>query len=673
MRKLFLLISFLVSLVANSQTQPSKQTIGNLNNEVWINGYGSAYKGFALRFSWADTTAANTDPFLKNIAGIKIRTGNIEWQRSVDLMYWFRIGAGSAIIDSTASFYPFGDGSSGNPLGGNVNISQQQGNAIQSSSDGLFVNNFIQDGIKQPGAITWIQNYDYDVSPAIGIIGGVEYRSLWTPITLATSDSTFDRIDLVVFNAGVGSSTGTITVITGTPADDPQQPTISDPATQLAMGFILVTANTTAPPTPPQQDWIYENYITNAWNTLSSTPRIDDQSTFVPYSVPTNVRGLSVQNGDNIRFTSISPPDISDFNVITLKIRSQSIWASDSKIELRWYSGATPIGNPFSISNGVLGYTSTNLSSYQILTIALSNFGALANVTNLLMTVRTTGGRTISFLIDDIQLQQGIVPSVSYTASNAITLVGSDFQWGGALTKNTNITSSGFNTNFTGFTTVGNLVNITQNSAGTMALSATASSDAILGQSATGAGVIARSNNTLVSSVENSLKVQRTGVTIPTVGYGAAQEFALNAAGGSASTALRSNRLISSWSDEGIATRTAQFTLTGVLNAVESDLLTVTGTGATQLNKYVTNAFLGTPTNAIGTDASGNLVQFAVPSGISAITADNGLTANTSTNVRLGGTLVQATTINTGGFITTWTAQTQLMFLQLLIIQQVQG
>lgn len=46
---------------------------------------------------------------------------------------------------------------------------------------------------------------------------------------------------------------------------------------------------------------------------------------------------------------------------------------------------------------------------------------------------------------------------------------------------------------------------------------------------------------------------------------------------------------------------------------------------------------------------------FYVSAGLTAITADNGLTANTSSNVQLGGTLLQNTTVNTAGFTTTWT------------------
>jgi len=629
MKRILLVISFFVSLVASAQNPPT-QTIGSPGNIVTARGFLGFDTAVVFRTS-RDTITANLNPYLKYQRGAQFREADTIWQRSQDLTKWFRAGgAGSVYTDSSASFIPFGNGSQGNPLGGNVNISTAQGNAIQSTGSGLFVQNFVQDGIKQPGAITWIQNYDYDVSPAIGVIGGVEYTSVWTPITLATSDPTYDRIDLVVFNAGVGSSVGTISVITGTPSDDPQQPTVADPSTQLAMAFILVTANTTAPPTPPTQDWIY---INNAeWTTASSTARINPAGTSFPYSPPLDVDGTFVQNNDNIRFTSVSPPTISNFNVLTFKIRSKSVWAADSKIGLRWYSGATPIGSEVALANGAFGFTSSNFSTYQIVSIPLYSFGSLASVTNLLMTIRTTGGRTIGFWIDDIQLQQGIVPAVGYTASNGLTMVGNDNQLGGALTKNTTITSAGRTLNFNGYVTSGSWMNITANISN--ALTINADPDALISVGFTGAGVVARNRNTLVSSVETALKIQRTGPTTPTTGYGAAIEYMLTTAG--STTPSRSNRLISAWTDEGLATRTSQFVISGVNSAVESDLFTLSGNGALKLNKYVTGAFTGTPTNTLQTDANGNIIQGAVS--ISGITADNGLTANTSTNVQLGST-----------------------------------
>jgi hypothetical protein len=106
------------------------------------------------------------------------------------------------------------------------------------------------------------------------------------------------------------------------------------------------------------------------------------------------------------------------------------------------------------------------------------------------------------------------------------------------------------------------------------------------------------------------------------------------------------NQLISKLTDATDATYTSQFIITGVNSAVTADLFTLSGSGATKLNKYGVGTFTGTPAYTLQVDASGNVIEGAAS--ISGITADNGLTASTSTNVQLGGTLTAPTTIAGG-------------------------
>lgn len=649
MKKLLLSISFIVCFFAGfSQSIVNRSTGANTLNDP--NLFTS--KSFRPPV-FADTTAANAVVSLDS-CGKVIFTYDVMalWTRACSPKRWERVG-GSISFENSSSITFSGTGSSTVPVVADVNVSTQGGNALQSTGQGLYVREFIQDGIIQPGVTSWISNYDYDVSPAIGVIGGVRYVSDWTPITLPTADPLLDRIDLVVFNAG-----GTITVIPGTPADDPQKP-IVDPATQLEMGFIVVTANTTAPPVPPIQDFIYINNV--EWTTLSSNARINPASTNFPYSVPLDIQFTAAQNGDNIRFTSVVPPTIANFNIVTLKIRSASIWANDSKAELQWYSGATPIGNPVAIANEAFGFTSTNLSGYQIVSILLNQFGSLSNVTALLITVRTTGGRTISLYIDDIQLQNGILPPIGYTANNAVTLTGNNFQWGGSLIQNTSIAAgpytSTINATSANVTTYGlNVVNVigggvrgvSTSSAGVLGTSSAVTFAGVSGSnSAGGPGgqflTLGSANNNVLSSV----LVQRSNSIAPAAGMGAAIEFDLSGTTSPTSANLRSNRIISEWTTPTTGLQTSEFTITGVSSAVESDLFTLSGSGALKLNKYLLNAFPGTAVNNLAIDATGNVITVATGGGgIAGITADNGLTATSSTNVQLGGTLLASTTIN---------------------------
>jgi hypothetical protein len=115
----------------------------------------------------------------------------------------------------------------------------------------------------------------------------------------------------------------------------------------------------------------------------------------------------------------------------------------------------------------------------------------------------------------------------------------------------------------------------------------------------------------------------------------------------SSTTAGRlSNQIISSFTDATDATRTSQLDITGVNSSVTATLFSLKGTGQLQLTKYGIGTFTGTPAYTLQVDASGNIIEGSTGGG--SITADNGLTANTATNVQLGGTLLQNTTVAGG-------------------------
>lgn len=404
MKKLLIFLSVFISFLSSyGQTQPPFQTIGNIGNEVKINGIGSAYKGFALRNNYADTTAMNLDAYLKNIGGIQARSGDTIWQRSNDLTRWFKAGgAGSVYTDTSSTFRPFGNGSDGYPLGGDVVISQQEGNSVQSLSDGIFVPSGL-DGVSSGGLVTWVSGYTYDVSYVQFPINGVQYTADGDQVTLPNSDPTLDRIDVIV-----AQTDGTIDFVEGTPSTNPQQPSV-DVTTQWPLAFILVTAGSTQPTI--NQEWIYLN---NAeWTTTSSTARINPASTNNPYSPTLDIEGTAVQNGDNLRFDAPTPPvDMTQYNILTMKLRSKAVWANTSRINFQFYNAATPIGTAVSVANNSFGFQSSNTTDYQTVSIALSSFGSLSNVTALVMTISTVSGQTIGFYLDDIQMQMSDIPTV---------------------------------------------------------------------------------------------------------------------------------------------------------------------------------------------------------------------------------------------------------------------
>src|SRR5574341_643460 len=102
MRKILLFISLLVSVVGFAQTPPV-QSIGNSTNEVKTRGFLSADTGYIYRNNFADTTAANTNTYLKYQAGAVIRTGDLLWMRNAARTRWLPFGSGNVVVDTTSS------------------------------------------------------------------------------------------------------------------------------------------------------------------------------------------------------------------------------------------------------------------------------------------------------------------------------------------------------------------------------------------------------------------------------------------------------------------------------------------------------------------------------------------------------------------------------------------
>lgn len=396
MKRLYILLVFLVSAVTAFSQFPSRQNLNYAPSvRTWTNAL-SVDSGFIYRVNYPDTATANVG-YLKNIPGLILRTENKLWMRSNDASRWIETGAGSLNVDTTNSIIHIGDGSVGNPLQSHVVISQQAGNAIDTLPDGIYVSNYIQNGLISGGLVIWQTGLTYIVTPATYAIGGVIYNSPETTITLDNADPTDNRIDGFVV-----TTSNTAIDLTGTPSTDPQNPSF-DPATQLPLTFTLVTAASTEP--AYCRDSIY--YISNGqtWTSaVSNASRINVTSTNNPYSVPQDVEFTAARNNDQLRFTKSSTITFTNYVVLTFKIRSKAQWANTSRLTLRFYNGLTPLGIPVSVGEGTFGFNTSITNAYQTVGIALTNFGTITGATNLLFTVSTISNNTIGLYLDDIEI-----------------------------------------------------------------------------------------------------------------------------------------------------------------------------------------------------------------------------------------------------------------------------
>lgn len=710
MRKLFTILSFFISLVGASQNPP-QQSIGAPGNMVYARGFLGFDTAVVFRTSWSDTTGANLNPYLRFQAGAQIRVRDTIWQRSHDLSRWFKSGAGSIVVDTTSTISLFGDGSAGNPLSGTVIVSTASDNALIDDGSGLYVKNKVVNGLNSGGVLSWVSGYTYDVSAAEYAIGGIEYTAPETPITLANADPTLDRIDVVV-----ATTSGTIGVITGTPAANPQEPSV-DVQSELPLNFIYVTANTIEPVIP--QDWIYLNDA--EWTTASSTVRINSASTNNPYSPPVDIEGTAVQNGDNIRFTTVDPLFITDYNILTFKIRSKAVWVNTSKIVLQWYDASVAAtGLPVDVANNAFGFQSSQTSDYQTISIPLTNFGALVEPSNLLMTISTLSGATIGFYIDDIQLQASEIPTYGNFFAQGGNVFGSDgvlgtndnynlrfitnntermrlLNTGGFIIGATAYTSSLSKLEVYGNTFIGGTspkIRVDQqlefdgsNTAGKFLFNAIGGNHALEVRKTSNNGIVSAFRNTTTDDVYMVIGSKTTATlsstnVFPTTQGLAGYYFGYNIINstsiwgpsditknhymdffpnttGTSTSLIKMEAISSDLSVLASSKEIQKITMSARFISPNADHRVVIGSGtddgSTALQITGSQKFTGlstdnTATQILAKNASNLNVWRDVSSisGISAITANEGLTANTSTNVQLGGSLTSNRTI-TGG------------------------
>jgi hypothetical protein len=257
------------------------------------------------------------------------------------------------------------------------------------------------------GGVVWTSNYNYTVSAASYLIQNVVYNAPQTNITLAPSDPTDPRCDLVYF-----TSSG-VAVATGIAAAQPACPVL-DPSTQLQDTPLRVDANTTQPATIYQTDIYHENV---EWTMTKSGATINLASTNNPHSGTVDIEGTNTVTNNS--FTATIPAgsiDLALYNNFVFYIRPKAAWASNRTMTIQWMSGATVKGASVAFGNGSFGFNSANLT-YQQIVIPTSVFGI--NGTSLTAIKFTmSGASTVAFgwYVDDIILQSGTAPTAGQNA-----------------------------------------------------------------------------------------------------------------------------------------------------------------------------------------------------------------------------------------------------------------
>lgn len=295
--------------------------------------------------------------------------------------------------------------------------------------------------------------------------------------------------------------------------------------------------------------------------------------------------------------------------------------------------------------NTAVGNVTGALANHNLTISGAGTLALGANIYNFLSTPATyvSGG----FNVLGYNQSSGnieLVPT-SVSASNGVNVTFGDVELGGTLTKNTSIQTGTF-----GLTIQSN------QSALPLQVSAqnNVAFNAITFTGAYAGGFSAVSGTTNAVSTLLRLTNAANGVAGAS-GIGGSIDF-------NNYTSVNqniSNRLISQWSDATDATRTSQFTITGVNSGGSNSQLTLAGTGQLTLNQYGIGSFTsGTPVYVLATTSAGKIIETSVPSANvivdSVVLTFDGFHADTTFNLTRAGFKnleVQAEQEQAGGFV----------------------
>ena len=278
----------------------------------------------------------------------------------------------------------------------------------------------IQNGLLSGGGVSWVGSLNFIVSTATYVIAGIQYTSPQTSITLAAADPTNPRIDVIAVD-----DTSSVVVLTGTPAATPQAPSV-DPASQLALTFVLIPATATVPPGASNETIYLEDAGPTAeWTTTSSGSGWNLASTNNPYQGTKDIEATAVAKNSFVNFAKGSTVTFPNYNQLVFYIRSKATWASARALTITWYLSGVPVGTAINFKDGTFGFSSSNTTTYQQIVIPTSQFAVPANVDALRMTVSGSGATTIGFYLDDIILQASQIPppppTTGITSLNGLT------------------------------------------------------------------------------------------------------------------------------------------------------------------------------------------------------------------------------------------------------------
>jgi len=265
------------------------------------------------------------------------------------------------------------------------------------------------------GGASFLSGLTYSITPLTYVIGGVFYSAASSTVTTASGDTTYDRIDVIVADIS-----GNTSVVQGTPSANPVSPDI-DELTQVEVAIITVAAGSTSLASPatlvynekvgPPAEWTFST---------PSSPFISGDSTvIVAYSGTVSIALSAATTAKQFTLSSSTVFDSTTQNTIQFAIKNRVVWpGAVGATRLRFTilsSTGVGIGTFVDLYNGKFGFSSSNITSWQLLTIPLSYFALTTTLfSQIRVTTVNTGALAINANLDAIRMIVG-TPSVSTT------------------------------------------------------------------------------------------------------------------------------------------------------------------------------------------------------------------------------------------------------------------
>jgi hypothetical protein len=241
------------------------------------------------------------------------------------------------------------------------------------------------------GQVVWESGYTYRVSAATYWIAGTRYTHAGGQVTLAAADATNDRFDRFILTASGPDK------ITGEAAEDPLEPS-ADPATQVALDAVLVTAASTEPQETGVENLFLEG---SEWEISSSGAQWTAPSANNPRTGTYCIEATSVPSGGWLQLLSDTPVYLDDYGQLVLHCRPKGSFPN-AGYRVRLFNGATAVGTAVDVKTGRFGFSGNTLA-YQQAAIPLSEFAAAAGavITRIRIIANASG---LGMYLDDVSL-----------------------------------------------------------------------------------------------------------------------------------------------------------------------------------------------------------------------------------------------------------------------------